>query len=59
VCHNQKAHTTFNRTASKPNLVDLAGEGTAAEATTPLSKGGEHFLKHFYGTLSQMNFLTL
>ncbi|KAG1951787.1 Fanconi anemia group J protein [Pimephales promelas] len=39
VCHSQKAHTTFNRTASKPNLVDLAGEGTAAEATTPLSKG--------------------
>ncbi|KAK7171882.1 hypothetical protein R3I93_004242 [Phoxinus phoxinus] len=38
VCHSQNAHPTFNRTASKPPLVDLAGEGTSAEATTPLSK---------------------
>ncbi|XP_056127141.1 Fanconi anemia group J protein isoform X1 [Rhinichthys klamathensis goyatoka] len=39
VCHSQNAHPTFNHTASKPPLVDLAGEGTSAEATTPLSKG--------------------
>ncbi|XP_067306671.1 Fanconi anemia group J protein isoform X2 [Pseudorasbora parva] len=37
VCHSQ--HPAFNSTASKPPLVDLAGEGTSTEATTPLSKG--------------------
>ncbi|XP_051719265.1 Fanconi anemia group J protein isoform X2 [Ctenopharyngodon idella] len=39
VCHSRNAHPTFNSTASKPPLVDLAGEGTSAEASTPLSKG--------------------
>ncbi|XP_048016397.1 Fanconi anemia group J protein isoform X4 [Megalobrama amblycephala] len=39
VCHSRNAHPTFNSTASKPPLVDLAGEGTSAEATTSLSKG--------------------
>lgn len=40
-CHSRNAQSTFNTRASKPPTVDLTGEGTSAQPTTPLSKGGK------------------